>query len=119
MIEKELDGKYGTDACIISYFTSTGKVIFALDNYIKNTNVGLGVVGFGQWGSKTILNHLFTHIFDVMKCKRTSVLIRPDNYKSIKLAKALGFVHECDLRGMNLGQWSLLPQDSKYYVDIK
>jgi len=119
IIEQSLNGQFDAKDCIIRYYTTTGSVIFALNNYIRDENIGIAVIGFGNWCRKSIFNHLFSHIFDVLNVKRASVLIRPSNRKSIKLIKQLGFVHECDLRGMDYSQYSLLPGDSKYYGRIK
>ncbi len=115
LIEDKLKGEFDSNACIVGYQSSGGLGIFALSNYRKNIDIGISVVGIGQWCRRSIFNHLFSHIFDVLRCKRVSVLIHPGNIKSIKLIKTIGFVHECDVRGLELSQYSLLPEDTKYY----
>ena len=119
LLARELGGKFDNDACILGYESKDGLLVVHLSNYTKNLNIGMGLAGFGKWAYKSIFNHLFHYIFDVLNVKRVSVLIRPDNHKSLKLAKQLGFVRECNLRGMNYSQLSLLKSDTKYYERIK
>lgn len=100
---------------VISYPTYKGLMIAGIDNY-SGVNVFLTVVGFGQWATRPILSHFFTYIFKELGCLRASATVHPDNKKSVKMLNRLGFVKECELRGVNEHLYSLLPEDCKYYV---
>jgi hypothetical protein len=102
---------------VIGYPNDHGLMIVGLDNY-SGVNIFLSVVGFGQWAKRSTLSHFFSYVFDDLGCKRASATVHPDNHKSVKMLTRLGFVKECELRGVDEHLYSLLPTDCKYYVRI-
>lgn len=51
-----------------------------------------------RWCTKSVCRYVFNIIFDLIKCRRCSVLVSKANFKSLKLVKGLGFKVEGLLR---------------------
>jgi len=51
-----------------------------------------------RWATKSVLRYVFGIIFNLIKCRRCSVLVSKANSKSLKMCKQLGFKEEGLLR---------------------
>jgi RimJ/RimL family protein N-acetyltransferase len=51
-----------------------------------------------RWATKSVLKYVFGIIFNLMKCRRCSVLVSKANSKSLKMCEQLGFKVEGLLR---------------------
>ena len=51
-----------------------------------------------RWATRSVLRYVFGIIFNLMKCRRCSVLVSKANSKSLKMCKQLGFREEGLLR---------------------
>ena len=51
-----------------------------------------------RWATKSVLKYVVVIIFNLMKCRRCSVLVSKANSKSLKMCEKLGFKVEGSLR---------------------
>lgn len=113
ILSNELDTEIKDGDYIIGYHNDDGYLIVCFTNYTLNTDVEIYGHGSGKWFHPEIYNHIFTHCFKTLGCLRVTLKVEADNHKCIELLKKGGAVKECELRGLNVHLYSLLPKDLK------
>ena len=100
----------------IGYINNSGFGVVGFNNYYKDTDIEIHAAGNGSWMNKKQLKHMFTYIFKTLNCKRLTARIASKNKKSINLVTKLGFIKEGEMRGLDIGYYSLLRQDCIWAV---
>ncbi len=89
-------GKHITLGIMLSSEPVAGIILHSIR---KKRDVWLTVFAENKrWCTKRILRAVFGVCFDLLKCRRVSVRVDAQNFKSIKLIEHLGFVKEGVLR---------------------
>ena len=114
-IEKVLGQELATPVYTIGYHCNDGEFLVALTNYTPDVDIEGSCIAEGKWFDLDIYKHLFACVFDALKCKRFTFKISKDNKQSIKLAELAGCVLECELRGIDMLLYSIIPSECKYY----
>lgn len=115
LLEKILKTKLPESNNVWGCFSVNGFALIGYVNYYDSTDIELFVYGSGQWLTKQLLNKVFTYVFGQLKCKRCTLKMLKNNQKAINLAERLGFIKECELRGINTFLYSMLKSECKYY----
>lgn len=89
------------EPCLALKITLNGKIIggILINDIREGVDCYLSIYTTSKrWATRSVLRYVFRIIFNLINCRRCSVLVSKDNLDSLRMCKKLGFKEEGLLR---------------------